>query len=214
MSWLDILGWAGSALLIVSVMQTRILRLRLLNLAATLALLVFNWGIGVWSMVAMNFALAVLNIYYIIKLRREHRGAGTAYEVVAVAAQDPSLVHFVARHQSDIAKYNPGFAGVDPDSSAYLLQHGDTTAGVVLVHDAGAGVAQIDLDYVTAPYRDFSPGEFVFRDSGLFQRQGVRRILTRPGMITTHYERLGFTPEGDHWALTLEPAPSGTGATA
>ncbi|MGB2935516.1 MAG: hypothetical protein WBB91_09605, partial [Nostocoides sp.] len=172
MSWLDILGWAGSALLIVSVMQTRILRLRLLNLAATLALLVFNWGISVWSMVAMNFALAVLNIYYIIKLRREHRGAGTAYEVVAVAAQDPSLVHFVARHQSDIAKYNPGFAGVDPDSSAYLLQHGDTTAGVVLVHDAGAGVAQIDLDYVTAPYRDFSPGEFVFRDSGLFQRQG------------------------------------------
>ena len=208
MSFLDILGWGGSALLIVSVMQTRILRLRLLNLAATIVLLIFNWGIEVWSMVAMNAALAGLNIFYIAKLWRELRGAGTAYEIVPVEPDDASLRHFVRRSASDIARFNPGFAGVAEGSSAYLIQNGDTTAGIVVMHDAGAGVAQVDLDYVTAPYRDFSPGEFVYRESELLQRKGFRRVLTPPGMVATHYAHLGFTPEGDRWALDLENSPT------
>ncbi|HPF81154.1 hypothetical protein [Nostocoides australiense] len=203
MSWLDILGWAGSALLVVSVMQTRILRLRLLNLAATIALLVFNWGLGIWSMVAMNGVLAALNVYYIAKLQRENTSASTAYEVIPVDHDEASLTHFLARNGRDIARFNPGFAG--PQSgAAYLIQKGDTTCGVVLVRDIGDGVAQVDLDYVTAPYRDFSPGKFVFRDSGLFQRKGFRRVLTRPGMVAPHYGKLGFVPDGDRWALELD----------
>ena len=42
MSWLDALGWAGSALLIYSLMQARVLRFRVLNLAASAILVVFN----------------------------------------------------------------------------------------------------------------------------------------------------------------------------
>ena len=40
--WLDLFGWIGSALLIVSLLQTRVLRFRLLNLAASFILVVFN----------------------------------------------------------------------------------------------------------------------------------------------------------------------------
>ena len=207
MSALDILGWAGSALLVFSVMQTRILRLRLLNLAATIALLVFNWGIEVWSMVAMNAVLAGLNIYYILKLLREHRGAGAAYEIIPVDADDAPLQRYLSRHAADISRFNPVFAGMAAPATAYLIQNGDTTAGVVIVHDAGDGTAQVDLDYVTEPYRDFSPGEFVYRESELLQRKGFRRVLTPPGMVATHYGRLGFTQQGDRWALDLgEPS--------
>ena len=40
--WLDILGWGGSALLVYSLLQSRLLRLRVLNLAACVILTVFN----------------------------------------------------------------------------------------------------------------------------------------------------------------------------
>ncbi|MBA3782005.1 MAG: hypothetical protein H0X12_09165, partial [Nocardioides sp.] len=40
--WLDILGWGGSALLVYSLLQSRVLRFRVLNLAACLLLVVFN----------------------------------------------------------------------------------------------------------------------------------------------------------------------------
>src|SRR5690348_8546287 len=50
-TWLDLLGWAGSALLIYSLMQARVLRFRVLNLIACLVLVVFNAVLGIWPMV-------------------------------------------------------------------------------------------------------------------------------------------------------------------
>ena len=49
--WLDILGWGGSALLVYSLLQSRVLRFRVLNLAACLILLAFNAfsACGRWS---------------------------------------------------------------------------------------------------------------------------------------------------------------------
>lgn len=202
------LGWAGSALLVVSVMQTRILRLRLLNLAATIALLIFNWGISVWSMVAMNVVLAALNVYYIVRLQREHRRDGTAYEIVPVEHDDPVLAAFLRRNGADIARYHPSFrpAGVGARSSAFLIQHGNESAGVIVLHDAGEAAAQIDLDYVTQRFRDFSPGAFVFHESGLLASKGFRRVFTPPGLPGAYYARIGFVPAGDRWMLEVAPA--------
>ena len=39
MDWLDVIGWLGSALLIYSVMQARVLRFRVLNTVACLSLI-------------------------------------------------------------------------------------------------------------------------------------------------------------------------------
>lgn len=49
-NWLDLFGWVGSALLIVSLLQTRVLRFRVLNLVASLSLIAFNtlWASGRW----------------------------------------------------------------------------------------------------------------------------------------------------------------------
>ena len=76
----------------------------------------------------------------------------------------------------------------------------------VLARDAGEGTAEVLLDWVTPAYRDFSPGEFVFRDSGLFSGRGVRRVLTPAGMKNPYYGRIGFRAEGDRWVLDVEPA--------
>ena len=57
---LQLLGWAGSALLVYSVLQTRILSLRILNGVASAVLAVFNAAIAVWPMVAMNLVLTAI----------------------------------------------------------------------------------------------------------------------------------------------------------
>ena len=69
--WLDLFGWAGSALLIVSLLQARVLRFRVLNLVAGLMLVAFNALIGVWPMVAMNLATSTINVYFITRLLRD-----------------------------------------------------------------------------------------------------------------------------------------------
>ncbi len=204
MTPLDLLGWAGSALLVFSVMQARVLRFRALNLLACVVLTGFNAALGIWPMVAMNVALAAINIWFLRRLLAD-RHDQDAFEVLEVAPTDGYLGHVLRTHARDIGRFQPGFTwdGEAPGRRAYLVLHGDETVGVVLLHDAGAGVAQVELDYVTARYRDFTPGEFVWRRSGLLTGGGFRRVLTPPNMVNPYYSRLGFAPAGESFALDL-----------
>ena len=71
-------------------------------------------------------------------------------------------------HGEDIRRFFPGFSGPVPDDGTDGVPRAARRrdGGVVLVRDAGAGVAQVELDYVTPRFRDFTPGEFVYRRSG------------------------------------------------
>ncbi|HEY3510690.1 MAG TPA: hypothetical protein VGL36_16100, partial [Kribbella sp.] len=159
----SVIGWGGSALVVLSLVQTRILRLRVLNLIGCVILVAFNAVVGVWPMVGMNAVLAIINVVHLWRLLR-HRHDEAAYQVLQVNEGDAYLGFVLERHQKDISRFNPGFT-VGSSPYAFLVQHGDRTVGVVLAHDAGAGRAQIDLDYVVPKYRDFTPGEFVYRRS-------------------------------------------------
>jgi len=204
MGWLDVLGWAGSALLIFSLMQARVLRFRLLNLVACVILVIFNGLLGIWPMVAMNVALTVINLWFIRKLLSE-RHSDVAFEVLEVGPFDEYLRHTLHVHAGDIERFQPGFVWnpAAPGRTAYLVQRGDETVGVVLVRDAGDGVAQVELDYVTPRFRDFSPGEFVFRNSGLFRDRGFRTVVTPAGMVAPYYARLGMRQEGESYILDV-----------
>ena len=81
MGWLDALGWVGSALLVWSLLQSRQLRLRALNLVACLVLIAFNAALGVWPQAAMNVVLAAINLYFLYRLvttRHDQRTARRA----------------------------------------------------------------------------------------------------------------------------------------
>ncbi|GIJ42116.1 hypothetical protein Vwe01_54410 [Micromonospora andamanensis] len=206
-NWLELVGWAGSALLVWSLLQTRILRLRALNLVGCAVLIGYNATIPVWPMVGLNVVLAVINIWYLRRLLTTRHDEQT-YQVVEVGADDAFLAHTLRVHAADIARFNPGFR---PDRmagrSAFLVVRADEVVGVVLVRDVGDGVAQVDLDYVTPPFRDFTPGEFVYRRSSLFTDRGFRQVVSPPGMIAPYYHRLGFRRAGESYVLDL-PAPA------
>jgi hypothetical protein len=204
MTWLDLLGWAGSALLIYSIMQARVLRFRVLNLIACLVLVVFNGLLGIWPMVAMNVVLSAINLWFIRQLVSDRHDAA-AFTVLEVGPNDEYLRHVLRVHGPDILRFQPDFLwdGAAPDRSAYLVQRGDETVGVVLIRDAGDGVAQVELDYVTPRFRDFSPGEFVWRQSGVLKDDGFRRVVTPSGMVAPYYDKVGFHREDDVFVLDL-----------
>ena len=121
MGWLDVLGWAGSALLVYSLMQARVLRFRLLNLVACIILVIFNALLGIWPMVAMNVVLAGINVWFIRTLASE-RHSDAAFTVLEVGPLDEYLRHTLRVHAEDIEKFQPGFAwdGAAPGHTAYL----------------------------------------------------------------------------------------------
>ncbi|MEO5652140.1 MAG: hypothetical protein ABIN79_08665 [Marmoricola sp.] len=210
MSWLDLTGWLGSALLIFSVMQARVLRFRVLNLFACLVLTGFNAALAIWPMVAMNIALTAINLWHIRALAGS-RHDQTTFEVLEVGAEDEYLRHVLRVHGPDMLRFQPDldWEGAGPGRSAFLVQREDETVGVVLICDDGDHVARVLLDYVTPRFRDFSPGEFVWRRSSALRERGFTRVETPPAMVGAYYSRLGFTQQANgSWLLELSPQPA------
>jgi hypothetical protein len=89
-----VLSWVGSALLVYSVLQIRILRLRLFNGVASALLVIFNAAIAVWPMVALNVTLTAINIFYIVRLLRGRHDSRT-FEVVEISPAEAYLKHLL-----------------------------------------------------------------------------------------------------------------------
>ena len=185
-----------------SLLQTSVLRLRILNAIACVILIVFNGALEVWPMVGMNAVLVAINAWFIVTMLRQ-RHDDTAFEVLQVAPDDEYLRHVLRVHGEDILRFNPDFVHDPGDTQdAFLVQKGDETVGVVLLRAEGS-TANVLLDYVTPRYRDFSPGEFVWRRSGMLAERGIRRVVTPPSMVNAYYDRLGFRRDGESWVLDL-----------
>ena len=202
--WLDLLGWAGSALLIVSLLQARVLRFRVLKLVAGLMLVLFNALIGVWPMVAMNLATSGINVWFIVRLLQD-RHDEAAFRVLAVRSDNEYLGYVLSVHRADVLRHQPDFIwdGVPEEHRRpFLILRGDETVGVVIIR-TDRDVANVELDYVTKRFRDFSPGEFVWRDSGVLRDLGIGRVVTSPAMINPYYERVGFRREGASYVLEV-----------
>ncbi len=200
---LEVFGWIGSLILVVSLLQTRILRLRLINLVGCIILMIYNAALAVWPMVGLNVALGLINVFYLIRLTRSSEDDAT-YRVVQVDPDDKFLDHVVTRYRDDLARFHPSFDGtVRAEQLAFIVQSGDETAGLMLISDAGEGVAQIDVDYVAPKFRDFSPGKFVFNHSRVFRDRGYTQILTPPDMVNPYYSRIGFQEVGDRYVKYL-----------
>jgi hypothetical protein len=216
MTLTEAVGWFGSALLVVSLLQTRLLRFRILNTVSCVVLVGFNAAIGVWPMVALNVVLCAINLVVIARyVRRRHDTR--AYDAVPIGVDEPLLQHLLRRHAADIAQYH----GQRPDEvigaaeHAFVVSSGDELVGVVLSRSGDQPGEQVVLvDYVLAPYRDFTPGEFVYRPDGPFAALGTRRVVipAEPAPSEKYLRAVGFVLDGDRWVLEL--APSGAPSTA
>ena len=56
------LGWLGTALVIASYAQPNVARLRRISLIASAVLIAFNAALGIWSNVALEVALVLINL--------------------------------------------------------------------------------------------------------------------------------------------------------
>lgn len=160
----QVIGWVGSGLVVLSLMQARVLRFRWMNLAGAVVATVYNAVFAIWPFAAMNGAIAVIDVYWLWRLLRE-RHDSAVYEVVEVAPDDAYLQHVLGVHAADIAQFRapaPVAAGqpgtgegtvVAPGTPvaergadgrvAFLVVRGDETVGVVLVRRLDEGVGYV-----------------------------------------------------------------------
>jgi len=205
---LEAIGWTGSILIVWSLMQARVLRFRWMNFVGAFIATIYNGVIGIWPFAFMNAAITIIDAYWLIRLYRE-RHDDAIYSVLSLDPEDPYLQHVLAIHADDITSHQPDFsahsATGDGARATFLVTHGDEAVGVVAVKHQGAGVGLIELDWVKERFRDFAPGEFVYRSSGALTDAGFSRleIKAHAALDQDYLKRMGFETEGSRWVREL-----------
>ena len=205
----ELIGYLASALVVLSLAMTSVVRLRMISLAGSLAFVVYGVLIGSIPIIVTNAAIAVLNVWFL----RSELGGKRNLGAVPVAPDAPFLVDFLRFHLDDIHKFQPTFeldgsaaAGAEgTDRLVWLLMRDGLPAGALIGRQDGDAL-QVQLDYVTKPYRDSQISTWLYgKGSGVFRKAGIARIVSAPGTEphATYLQRNGFTRVGDTYERTL-----------
>lgn len=194
----ELIGYAGSALIVVSLMMRSVLRLRWINLAGALVFAVYGLLIAVPPVWLVNGAIVVIDIYHLAQLKRDRRHA---FEMLELDRDSKYLARFLDVHRQSIGHFQPEFDGIEPTHQVFLVLRDLVPVGVLAVRPGDDGEAVVDLDYVIPGYRDLRPGMFLFRRGTIRSVLGVTRLVTEPGAPAhqRYLAKMGFERVGDRY---------------
>jgi hypothetical protein len=198
----EAIGWAASALVVLSLVTTSIVRLRVVGLVAAGAFITYGVLIEAWPIVITNLVVALIHLWRL----RGLLAVDEYFDVLAVLPTSAYLAYFCEFHRDDIRRYVPGYEYVpDERQVAVFVLRNLIPAGVFIGIPRGE-VMEVSLDYAIPRYRDFKVGRFLYSAaSGVFADAGVRRVEARAGTAESraYLRRMGFVRSGDRWVLDL-----------
>jgi hypothetical protein len=127
----DLIGYVASALIVLSLLMSSLLRLRVINLVGAIVFSVYGVLIDSIPVIVTNGAIVLIDIYYLWVMLRD-RAADVYFEVVEVPVSSPLLERFVAFHDAAIREFQPAFAGLRDDHLAWMILRDASPVGVVL----------------------------------------------------------------------------------
>ena len=197
---IELYGYLGSALVVVSMLMASVVKLRVINTIGSVFSGTYALIIGSFPLALMNICLIVINVYNLVKLLRTQQ----KYDLIAADPVDSFVQYFLQRHGKDIQNYFPSFGLPANDlDAAYLVCCEGNPAGLLLGRRQSDGTVAVALDYSTPAYRDCSVGAFL---SSKLPSLGVTTLTFAHRSTDAHHaylKKMGFVQQGEVYVKTL-----------
>jgi len=192
----ELVGFIASALILVSLILTSVVRLRIVNAIGAAVFVVYGLLIDSVPVWGMNAAIVVVDLWQLRALLRKDERV----EAVAVPWDSPVLARVLAVHDDDVARYAaPEFDAPTPEHSAWLVLRDTTPSSVLLVRRLDDGRVRVDLDYATPATRDLRAGRLLHGDLDVLATVGPGPVVADPGPREhqRYLSAVGFQPGDD-----------------
>ena len=192
----ELIGYLGSALIVVSLTRRSILRLRLFGLAGTTTFLVYALLIEAYPIAIVNVIIIGIHVYFLRQLLSRKK---EFFRVLTVRKDSRYLDYFLEFYEEQIKEEQPEFVRVPSDDNvrAFILRD-LVPAGLFIGRMCPDRSIEVLLDFVIPQYRDFRIGNYLYsRRSGLFADGTCERAwsVARTKLHAEYLERMGFVPE-------------------
>lgn len=170
----EIIGYVASVLVAVSLMMSKVLTLRLVNMIGAATFSLYGFLIGSIPVAGMNAFIVLINLYYLHQMFRSK----TFFSLLEVSLDDKYLRHFLSFYESDMRKTQTAFRKNPEKGSLSVFVLSDMVpAGLLIGRFTAEGVLTVDVDYAIPQYRDFKIGKFLFHDKkNFFVEKGIKEV--------------------------------------
>lgn len=190
----ELIGYAASLLVAISLMMSRIVKLRLVNTAGAVTFTIYGILISSMPVAFMNAFIVAVNIYHLVNIFRKK----TEFDLIEVDSDNPVLNHFLEYHKEEILNQQPAFDFNKSYPFNLMIFNKMAPVGVL----SGAqeeNSLNVDLDFVIPSHRDFKAGEYVYKDRrDIFLDRGIRVIYAKKGdhSHNRYLDKMGFSETG------------------
>ncbi len=187
---LELIGYAGSLLVVISMLMTSVVKLRIINTIGGVIFCSYALCIHSYPTAAMQVCLIVINLINLHKLNNTKQ----EYSAINVKSDDGFLSHFLLAYNKDINKYFPDFVSPQKEDKILLITCGEVPAGAFIAKEEADGKLNVLLDYTTPAYRDCSAGKFLYNHLKLL---GIKSISaeTKIPSHEKYLKKMGFKPK-------------------
>lgn len=207
--WVEVIGYIASGLIILSITQKSILRLRLLGLAGGLIFLVYAMLIEAYPIAAVNIIASSIHLW---RLRKLVRRKGEVFRILPVPPDSRYLLDFLEFYRDEIqGHFQPEFEfAATPDLLTAFVLRDMVPAGLLIGDRRPDGSFEVKLDFVIPQYRDFKIGTYVYsRASTLFGDEAPSVVWATASNKdhAAYLRRMGFSrcvDDADRYEIHLD----------
>ena len=191
---LELVGYAASVLIAVSLMMTSILRLRLINLIGAAGFSIYGLIIGAYPVAVLNGFIVLVNAVHLVRIFR----AKQFFQLLPLKPDSQYLPYFLNFYGHEIHRILPNFQ-YRPSANQLLLfiLRDCAPVGAFIAEQRPNGVLRVVLDFVVPRYRDLKIGRFLFVErAAFFKERGIREIIISPrtAEFGAYLVKVGFEP--------------------
>lgn len=198
---LELVGYLGSVLVVVSMLMTSVVKLRLINTVGSVISVVYALLVHAYPLALMNVCLIVINVINLRKLLATQK----EFEIVVGNGAESMVRSFLEKHHEDILKFFPDYDGsTDDNDVVFMVCCNGTPAGVLVGNDMQNGFVTVEIDYSAPAYRNCAVGRYLYEH---LPEHGVNALMFTDNKTDAHVDyltKMGFEEDENGFIKRLK----------
>ena len=197
MDTLQIIGYAASVIIAVSMTLNSIVKFRWVNLVGAATFMTYGILINAFPVALLNGFIVLTDIFYLVRIYTKKE----LFTTLEVRGSNKYLLSFLKFYDKDIQQFFPGFKyKADLNTVSFFILRNMNVAGIFLAHKIDNKTLKVGLDFVVPQYRDYKNAKFVYRRlRHRFIDDGIERVIVFPQSANhiKYLKKIGFEKQED-----------------
>jgi hypothetical protein len=200
---IEIIGYAGSVIVAISLMMSNIKRLRWLNLLGAVLFSVYGLFIKAYPVFVLNLFIVIADSYYIYQMYAKKE----IFSFWEISFDNPYLDKFLSFYSNDLKSFFPDFIEQKNEKATFIFILRNLLPVGLFAYERTGNIIDVKMDYAVPEYRDLKNAKFLYSEETAALKEKGFEFFRCSSKVTEHKEYLkniGFEEQKDKSGIFLK----------